>query len=97
MRKLLLSCVAVASLSLIPTAALAVRPAPVLAPVGGGSSKVVVPWVFIGCAGGIILAAFHANYRDNRELTQPEAWSCGMLHWFSYPTPKKQKHIRVRG
>ncbi|MDQ2954280.1 MAG: hypothetical protein M3R18_05000 [Pseudomonadota bacterium] len=95
MRKFLLSCVAVAGLSLIPTAALAVPRPPVLAPVGGSSSNVVVPWVFIGCAGGIILAAFHANYRDDRELTQPEAWSCGLLHWFSHPTPKKR--IRVRG
>ena len=101
-RKLLFACVAVASLSLIPTAAMAVRPLPVPAPIGGSSGgSVVVPWVVMGCAGGIILAAFHANYKYNRELTMAEAWSCGMLHWFSHhPTrqkPVQRKALRVRG
>jgi hypothetical protein len=85
MRKLFLSFVAVAALSISMVQfaeAAAVQPAPVVV---GSGSKVVVPWIFIGCAGGIILAAFHANYRDNRELTAPEAWTCGLLHWFSQP------------
>jgi hypothetical protein len=64
--------------------------------VAGGSSKIIVPWIGIGCAGSIILSAFHANYRDNRELTQPEAWTCGLLYWLSYPTPKQQIR-RARG
>ena len=45
----------------------------------------VVPWLIFGCAGGIILAAFAANARDNRELTALEAWSCGLLFWGSEP------------
>jgi hypothetical protein len=89
LKKLLVTGVAAAALSLAPTAAFA-PPAPAPAPIPAVSSKVVVPWVMIGCAGGIILSAFHANYRDNRELTQPEAWTCGLLYWFSYPTPKQQ-------
>ena len=89
MKTLLIAGVALAALSLAPTIAFAqpVPRGPVLA--GGSSSKVVVPWIIIGCAGGIILSAFHANYRDNRELTQPEAWTCGLLYWLSYPTEKK--------
>jgi hypothetical protein len=45
----------------------------------------VAPWLVIGCAGGIILAAFAANHRDGRELTAEEAWSCGTLFLFSRP------------
>jgi hypothetical protein len=92
MKKLLLAGVVLAALSLAPTTASAQVRASV--PTAGSSSKIIVPWIFIGCAGGIILSAFQANYRDNRELTQPEAWTCGLLNWLSYPTPRKE--IRVR-
>lgn len=50
---------------------------------GGGSSA--APWLIIGCAGGVVLAALAANYRDRRELTAQEAWSCGTLFLFSRP------------
>jgi hypothetical protein len=43
------------------------------------------PWPIFACAGGIITAALVANARDNRELTAPEAWSCGLLFLFSQP------------
>jgi hypothetical protein len=39
----------------------------------------------IGCAGGVVLAALAANYRDHRELTADEAASCGVLFLFSRP------------
>jgi hypothetical protein len=39
------------------------------------------PWVVIGCAGSIVLSAVVANFRDNRQLTTPEAWTCGLLYW----------------
>jgi len=55
-----------------------------------GSGPTYVPWLIIGCAGGIILAALAANARDHRELTAPEAWSCGLLFWFSPPKPQKK-------
>ena len=92
MKKLLLAGVVLAALSLAPTTASAQVRASV--PAAGSSSKIIVPWIFIGCAGGIILSAFHANYRDNRELTQPEAWTCGLLYWLSYPTPRKEMRVR---
>jgi hypothetical protein len=94
MKRLLLAGAALAALSLAPTIASAQVRASV--PAAGSSSKIIVPWIGIGCAGSIILSAFHANYRDNRELTQPEAWTCGLLYWLSYPTPKQQMR-RARG
>jgi hypothetical protein len=54
----------------------------------GGSG--VGPWPVFVCAGGIIFAALAANARDNRELTAPEAWSCGFFFWFSQPGKKKK-------
>lgn len=52
---------------------------------GHSSGNATGVWLIFGCASGIILAAFAANYRDGRELTPPEAWSCGTLFWFSQP------------
>ena len=74
--------------SIAPTDALALRavPGPTF-----GNGATWVPWAIFGCAGGIILAALAANARDNRELTAPEAWSCGILFWFSQPTPRKKR------
>jgi hypothetical protein len=59
---------------------------------GGGSSTAVAPWIVIGCAGGVILAALAANYRDGRELTAPEAWSCGLLFLGSQPRHHRRHH-----
>ena len=70
----------------VPTAAFATV-APVPGPTFGGAS---FPWPIFACAGGIITSAIVANARDNRELTAPEAWSCGVLFWFAQP--KKRKH-----
>jgi hypothetical protein len=77
----LAATMAVASLS---TPSLAKGPVPVPVPTTGPGNPAVV-WSVIGCAGGIVLSAFAANYRDNRELTAPEAWTCGLLFWFSQP------------
>ena len=73
----------------VPTAshAIIVKPAP--GPTFGGAS---FPWPIFACAGGLITSALVANARDNRELTAPEAWSCGILFWFNPPMPKKKKH-----
>ena len=66
----------------VPTASFAVPAAPVPGATFGGTS---FPWPIFACAGGIITSALVANYRDNRELTAPEAWSCGTLFWFTPP------------
>lgn len=54
---------------------------------GGGGGAASAPWFVIGCASGVVLAALAANYRDGRELTAQEAWSCGSLFVFSRPRP----------
>ncbi len=43
------------------------------------------PWVVIACAGSIVFSALVANFRDHRELTQPEAWTCGLWYWAQVP------------
>jgi hypothetical protein len=30
-----------------------------------------------------------ANFKDNRQLTTAEAWTCGLLYWFGVP-PQQQ-------
>lgn len=39
-------------------------------------------WGIFGCSAGIITAAMVANWRNNRQLTTQEAWTCGLLYWF---------------
>ncbi len=55
------------------------------------------PWVVIGCAGSIVVSALAANFWQNRQLTTPEAWTCGLLYWWypsAYPQqqPASNKH-----
>jgi hypothetical protein len=78
----LAASVAVAALPTPSFAAIAVHPVP-------GFGGATFPWPIFACAGGIITAALVANARDNRELTAPEAWSCGVLFWFAQPHKKK--------
>ena len=80
----LAASMALAALS--PANAAAVTRVPVGPTFGNGGT--VALWSIFGCAGGIIISALAANYRDNRELTAPEAWSCGLLFWFSQPRPR---------
>jgi len=42
-------------------------------------------WGLFACPASIILSGIVANFRDNRQLTAPEAWSCGLLFWFAKP------------
>jgi len=42
-------------------------------------------WSVIGCAASVVGSAAAANWRDNRELTNAEAHSCGVLYWFTGP------------
>jgi hypothetical protein len=59
----------------------------------------VGPWSTFGCAGGIIIAALTANYRDNRELAASEAWTCGPTFWVSpWESPRaKAAPVKARG
>jgi hypothetical protein len=82
----LAATMAVAALPTMSQAAIAPPPGHVMG--NGGAS---LPWGIFACAGGIITSALVANYRDNRELTAPEAWTCGLLFWFT-PPHKKRHH-----
>jgi hypothetical protein len=53
-----------------------------------------VPWAFGGCITSIVLSAVVANFKDNRELANWEAWTCGLLYWVPMPSPPK-KHRRI--
>jgi len=68
--------------------------APVTPPVAGGIHTPWVPFAVMGCASGIILAAIAASSRDKRELTAPEAWTCGLLFLFSEPRSKTKAKRR---
>ena len=63
----------------------------VAAPIPGhkfGAGPTGWVWGIFGCSSGIILAAMVANFQQNRQLTAQEAWTCGLLFWF---TPPKRK------
>jgi hypothetical protein len=49
-------------------------------------------WAGFACPASIIMSGIVANFRDNRQLTYAEAWTCGLLYWFGLP-PQQQ----VRG
>jgi hypothetical protein len=36
-----------------------------------------------------VLSALVADFRDNRQLTAPEAWTCGLLYWIPMPVQPK--------
>jgi hypothetical protein len=48
-------------------------------------------WAAFACPASIILSGIVANFKDNRQLTYAEAWTCGLLYWFGQP-PAQQKH-----
>jgi hypothetical protein len=78
------------------TAFAGAAPAPLTRPCPpAGHHTPVWPWVVIGCAGSIVLSALAANFWSHRELTAPEAWTCGLLYWVPMqypPQPTNQHH-----
>jgi len=81
----ILAAALAASLAFSSSVAYAGAPAPGFK-FGAGSTGWV--WGIFGCSSGIILAAMVANFQQNRQLTAQEAWTCGLLFWF---TPPKRK------
>jgi hypothetical protein len=74
----------------IDSAAAAIAPCPVPLPAAH------VPawfWVAFACPASIILSGIVANFRDNRQLTTAEAWTCGLLYWIPMPVqPQQVRH-----
>jgi hypothetical protein len=50
-------------------------------------------WAAFACPASIILSGIVANFRDNRQLTTAEAWTCGLLYWIPMPVqPQQVRH-----
>jgi hypothetical protein len=50
-------------------------------------------WAGFACPASIILSGIVANFRDNRQLTTAEAWTCGLLYWIPMPVqPQQVRH-----
>ena len=81
----LVSLAASALLALSTVTAGAGTTTPVHTTSGGNPTAV---WVIFGCAGGIILAALDANWRQHRQLTAYEAATCGIAYWFTVTNPR---------
>jgi hypothetical protein len=66
-------------------------------PIPGAPIHGFVPaWVWAGlaCPASIILSGIVANFRDNRQLTYAEAWTCGLLYWIPNPNQPAQNGRR---
>jgi hypothetical protein len=48
----------------------------------GGASTGYAYWV-LACPAGIITAAMAKNWKHHKELTAPEAWTCGLQYWWN--------------
>jgi hypothetical protein len=42
-------------------------------------------WAGFACPASVVLSALVADFRDNRQLTAPEAGTCGLLYWIPMP------------
>jgi hypothetical protein len=71
-------------------AAPAIIPCPVAPPTHGAPPAWW--WAAFACPASIILSGFFANFRDNRQLTTAEAWTCGLLYWIPMPVQPEKVH-----
>jgi len=47
-------------------------------------------WAAFSCPASIVFSALVADFRDNRQLTGPEAWTCGVLYWLPMPVQQSK-------
>jgi hypothetical protein len=59
-----------------------------LVPVPGHVMGGTTPWWIFVCPSGIVTAAVVKNARRHKELTTPEAWTCGFQYWWNEVTGK---------
>ncbi len=84
----ILAAALIAASSLASNNAYALPPAPTPPVIPPPPIHVVVPtwvWVAMACPASIILSGAVANFKDNRQLTTAEAWTCGLLYWIPMP------------
>jgi hypothetical protein len=59
-----------------------ITPCPLPAPTHGYIPAAF--WAVFACSASIIFAGAVANFHDNRQLTYPEAWTCGLAYWANF-------------
>jgi hypothetical protein len=67
-------------------------------PCTGGISSSTAWWI-MACPAGVVTAAMAKNWRRHKELTAPEAWTCGLQYWWNeatgqYDRKPARKHRR---
>lgn len=80
------------SLALAPNGARAGEPPVPIFPPPSPAVHAHVPawwWAGFACPASIVLSALVADLHDNRQLTTPEAWTCGLLYWVPMPVQPK--------
>jgi hypothetical protein len=55
-----------------------------------GSHTLAWFWVAFACPASIIVSGAVANFRDNRQLTTWEAWTCGLAFWLAKPASQQK-------
>jgi hypothetical protein len=73
------------AIALSPGAAFAQVVVATLGHVFGG---ITTPWWIFVCPTGVVTAAVVKNAKRHKELTAPEAWTCGVLYWWNEGTGK---------
>jgi hypothetical protein len=82
MKRAIVAGIVALAIAFVPIQATATVPPPSVS--HGGSSPVAV-WLVIGCAAGLIWAAWIANVTQRRELTAAEAAFCGLGYLLRVP------------
>ena len=93
-RNLMVAAALAATLSFTPIQ-LHAAPPPPPPPVAAPTHGFIPAWFWAGfaCPASIILSGIVADFRDNRQLTTAEAWTCGLLYWIPMPyQPKPVGH-----
>ncbi|SNB60003.1 hypothetical protein SAMN05414138_1173 [Rhodoplanes sp. JGI PP 4-B12] len=96
MRRLIIAAAAlIAVVSLAPTKLEAGKVMPKIVPAGPPGHVGALPWALMACPALIVFTGAVANFKDNRQLTFWEAWTCGLAYWFWVPgqmPPKARTH-----
>jgi hypothetical protein len=88
MRRIIITGAAalIAVVSLSATKLEAGAPTPKFAPGVPAGHVGALPWALMACPAFIVFTGAVANFKDNRQLTYWEAWTCGLAYWFWMPT-----------
>jgi hypothetical protein len=88
MRRIIIAAAAlIAVVSLLPTKLEAGASTPKIVPAAPAGHVGALPWALMACPALIVFTGAVANFKDNRQLTYWEAWTCGLAYWFWLPGP----------